>query len=116
MSAATGEGVDTLLSRVTTLLDTVEIEPLIDENDYFVELIDTSNEKDIRYFMDDEVYCVEGDYIDRLLYSTNLDDIESLRRFQNALKMSGVFDHLRSQGCVDGDTVRIFDLEFEFYD
>jgi GTP-binding protein len=116
MSAATGEGVDALLSRVTTLLDTVEIEPLIDEDDYFVELIDTSNEKDIRYFMDGDVYCVEGDYIDRLLYSTNLDDIESLRRFQNALKMSGVFDHLRTQGCVDGDTVRIFDLEFEFYD
>ena len=116
MSAATGEGVDAILSRVTTLLDTVEIEPLIDEDDYFVELIDTSNEKDIRYFMDDDVYCVEGDYIDRLLYSTNLDDIESLRRFQNALKMSGVFDHLRSLGCVDGDTVRIFDLEFEFYD
>jgi len=66
--------------------------------------------------MDDEVYCVEGDYIDRLLYSTNLQDIESLRRFQNALKMSGVFDHLREMGIVDGDTVRIFELEFEFYD
>ena len=116
MSAATGEGVDAILNRVTTLLDTVEIEALIDESDYYVEMIDTSNEKDIKYFMDDEVYCVEGDYIDRLLYSTNLEDIESLRRFQNALKMSGVFEHLRSMGIVDGDTVRIFDLEFEFYD
>lgn len=116
MSAATGEGVDALMNRVTTLLDTVEVESLIDESDYYVEMIDVSNEKDIKYFMDGEVYCVEGDYIDRLLYSTNLEDIESLRRFQNALKMSGVFEHLRSMGIEDGDTVRIFDLEFEFYD
>lgn len=116
ISAATGEGVDVLLARVTELLDTVEIEALIDESDYLVETIDKSNEKDIKYFMDDDVYCVEGDYIDRLLYSTNLEDIESLRRFQNALKMSGVFEHLRSMGIEDGDTVRIFDLEFEFYD
>ncbi|MDH8678370.1 GTPase ObgE [Fusibacter bizertensis] len=116
ISAATGEGVDKLLARVTELLDTVEVEALIDESDYFVETIDTSNEKDIKYFMDNETYCVEGDYIDRLLYSTNLEDIESLRRFQNALKMSGVFEHLRSMGIEDGDTVRIFDLEFEFYD
>lgn len=116
ISAATGEGLDALLSRVTNLLDTVVVEPLIDESDYFVEQINTSNEKDIVYFMDGDVYCVEGDYVDRLLYSTNLDEIESLRRFQNALKMSGVFDHLRSMGIEDGDTVRIFDLEFEFYD
>lgn len=116
ISAATGDGIDALLSRVTSLLDTLEVEPLIDESDYYVETIDVSNEKDIKYFMDEDVYCVEGDYIDRLLYSTNLADIESLRRFQNALKMSGVFDHLRAMGIEDGDTVRIFDLEFEFYD
>lgn len=116
ISAATGEGLDVLLNRVTSLLDTVGIEALIDESDYYVEPIDTSNEKDIKYFMDEDVYCVEGDYIDRLLYSTNLEDIESLRRFQNALKVSGVFDTLRTMGIVDGDTVRIFELEFEFYD
>jgi len=116
ISAATGEGIDALLSKVTTLLDTLEIEPLIDEEDYLVEVVERAGEKDIVYFMDGDVYCVEGDYIDRLLYSTNLEDIESLRRFQNALKMNGVFDHLREMGITDGDTVRIFELEFEFYD
>ena len=116
ISAATGDGLDALLNRVTSLLDTVEVEALIDESDYFVETIDTSNGKDIKFFMDGDVYCVEGDYIDRLLYSTNLEDIESLRRFQNALKVSGVFDTLRKMGIEDGDTVRIFELEFEFYD
>ncbi len=116
ISAATGTGIDPLLNYVTELLDSIEDTPLIDEEDYFVEEIDLTNENEVKYFKDDDVYCVEGDYIERLLFSTNLTDIESLRRFQNVLKNKGVFDHLREMGVEDGDTVRIFDLEFEFYD
>lgn len=116
ISAATGEGIEALLNRVTTLLDTIVDQPLIDESDYFVEPLNTSNPNEINYFMDGEVYCIEGEFIERILYSTDLNDIESLRRFQNVLKTRGVFDHLRTMGIEDGDTVRIFELEFEFYD
>lgn len=115
ISAATGLGVDALLNYVTELLDTTPDAPLIDEDDYFVEELDMSDNKEIKYFMDDDVYCIEGEYLERLMFSTNLSDIESLRRFQNVLKNKGVFDHLRELGIEDGDTVRIFDLEFEFY-
>ena len=115
ISAATGQGVDALLNYVTELLDTTPDMPLIDEDDYFVEALDMSDDKEIKYFKDDDVYCIEGDYLERLMFSTNLSDIESLRRFQNVLKNKGVFDHLRTLGIEDGDTVRIFDLEFEFY-
>lgn len=116
ISAATGEGIEALLNHVTTLLDSIEDEPLIDEEDYFVEPLNVADPNEIRYFKDDEVYCIEGEFIERILYSTDLTDIESLRRFQNVLKTRGVFDHLREMGIEDGDTVRIFDLEFEFYD
>lgn len=115
MSAATGEGVDSILNHVTTLLDTIEDEPLISEDDYFVEDLDISDVNEINFFKDEDVYCVEGQFIERILYSTDLTDIESLRRFQNVLKNKGVFDHLREMGIEDGDTVRIFDIEFEFY-
>ncbi|MBF4694879.1 GTPase ObgE [Fusibacter ferrireducens] len=115
ISAATGQGVDALLNFVTELLDTTPDAPLIDEEDYFVEALDLSDSSEINYFMDDDVYCIEGEYLERLMFSTNLSDIESLRRFQNVLKNKGVFDHLRTLGIEDGDTVRIFDLEFEFY-
>ncbi len=115
ISAATGQGVDALLNYVTELLDTTPDTPLIDEDDYFVEELDLSDDKEIKYFKDNDVYCIEGDYLERLMFSTNLSDIESLRRFQNVLKNKGVFDHLRTLGIEDGDTVRIFDLEFEFY-
>ncbi len=116
ISAATGEGIDKLLSRVTTLLDEIEVVPLIDESDYLVDDINVIDSNEVNYFMDGDVYCVEGPFIERILYSTNLTDIESLRRFQNVLKTRGVFDHLREMGIEDGDTVRIFELEFEFYD
>lgn len=116
ISAATGEGIDALLNRITELLDEIPLEDLVDESDYFVEDIDFSDKSEINYFMDEEVYCVEGDYIERLMYSTNMDDIESLRRFQNVLKNKGVFDRLREMGIEDGDTVRILSFEFEFYD
>lgn len=116
ISAATGEGIEDLLNYVTTMLDTIEDEPFIEEDEYYVEPINQEDPNEVIYFMDGDVYCVEGNFIDRILYSTNLTDIESLRRFQNVLKTRGVFDKLREMGCEDGDTVRIFELEFEFYD
>lgn len=115
ISAATGEGVDELLNYVTTMLDTIVDEPLIDEEDFFIEDLDISDVNEIKFFKDEDVYCVEGQFIERILFSTDLTDIESLRRFQNVLKLRGVFDHLREMGIEDGDTVRIFEVEFEFY-
>lgn len=116
ISAATGKGLDDLLNRVTTLLDEIEDEPLIDESDYYVESIDETNKNEVLYFMDGDVYCVEGEFIERVLYSTDLTDIESLRRFQNVLKTRGIFDELKKMGIEDGDTVRIFSFEFEYYE
>ncbi len=115
ISAATGDGVDALLNYVTTMLDSIVDEPLIDEEDFFVEDLDINDVNEIKFFKDEDVYCVEGQFIERILYSTDLTDIESLRRFQNVLKLRGVFDHLREMGIEDGDTVRIFEIEFEFY-
>lgn len=115
ISGVTGEGVVELMKRATELLDQIEPEEFVSPEDYFTEEV-SGHPEDVVYFMDGDVYCVEGEYIDRLLYSTDMNDIESLRRFQNVLKQAGVFDRLRELGIEDGDTVRIFDFEFEFYD
>ena len=42
--------------------------------------------------------------------------MESIRYFQSIMEKTGVFDKLRSIGVQDGDTVRIYDLEFEYYE
>ncbi len=114
ISAATGNGVDSLMQYVTEVLDTVELPELYTADDLFVGDEDI-NINEINHYMDEEVYVVDGVSIERLVYSTDFEDIDSLRRFQDILRKKGVFDQLRELGIQDGDTVRIFDFEFEFY-
>ena len=42
------------------------------------------------------------------------DDYESLQYFQRVLISSGVIDALREEGIQEGDTVSMYDLEFDF--
>ena len=49
------------------------------------------------------------------MYSVNFEDMESIQYFQKAMESQGVFDKLREKGIEDGDTVRIYEIEFEFY-
>ena len=44
----------------------------------------------------------------------NPEDYESLQYFQKVLNMSGIINELKRQGVKDGDTVRIFDFEFDY--
>ncbi len=114
ISAATGEGIDPLMHYVTEQLDTIE-PPVIHE---MVETLEDDAELDqtIRYRRHNELYVVEGLPMERLVYSTDFTDVESLRRFREILRKSGVIDELRKMGVQDGDTVRIQTVEFEFYD
>ncbi len=114
ISAATGKGVNELMQHVTEMLDEVEVEPLYSEEDYFVE--EEKGPAEIHYNMDGEIYVVTGDPVERLVYATNFDDDESLRHFQSILMQRGVFEKLKEMGIEDGDTVRVEDVEFEFYD
>jgi GTP-binding protein len=45
----------------------------------------------------------------------NFGDRDSLRFFEQVLRRNGVFDLLREKGIKDGDTVNLYDFEFEFY-
>ena len=60
------------------------------------------------------VYVVEGDWLYRVMGNINFDDRESLMYFQRILRKNGVIDALVENGAVDGDTVSIYDFEFDF--
>lgn len=62
----------------------------------------------------DGVFFVEGKWLLRVLRAVNFDDYEGLNYFERLLVKSGVIDKLRAAGCQEGDTVSIYDLEFEF--
>jgi GTP-binding protein len=113
ISAATGEGIEALMRYVTVRLDTI-VPPVIHE--VYETQEDIILDQSVKYRRENEKYVVEGLPLERLVYSTDFDDVESLRRFQEILRKSGVIDELRKMGVQDGDTVRIHTVEFEFYD
>jgi len=45
----------------------------------------------------------------------NFDNYESLQYFQRAIRRKGIVDALESMGINEGDTVRMYDLEFEYF-
>ena len=57
---------------------------------------------------------VEADWLLPVLRSINFDDYESLQYFQRVLIQTGVIDALREAGVQEGDTVSLYDLEFDF--
>ena len=49
-----------------------------------------------------------------MVNSVNFDDYESLQYFQRVLHESGIIDALVSAGVHDGDTVKVYDIEFDY--
>ena len=76
--------------------------------------ISSSQKKDFRVTVEDGVYFVEADWLLDILRTANMDDYSSLQYFQNVLRTSGIIDKLEEMGIEEGDTVSIFDFEFEY--
>lgn len=67
-----------------------------------------------RVTVEDGVYIVEAEWLYKILCKTDLDDYSSLQYFQTVLQSSGIIDELLKLGIQEGDTVSIYDLEFDF--
>ena len=115
MSAATREGVDDVIAYVSEILRDVEEIELFTEEEMYKPELDNTEEEGLNIEIEDGVYVVTGKALRRIMYSVNFDDMESIQYFQKAMEGEGVFDRLREMGIEDGDTVRIYELEFEFY-
>lgn len=114
ISAATRKGVDELMWRVADRLS--ELPPLtIYESEAAPEPEFTEEgEREIIIKNVNGVYYVEGEWLEQLIDSVNFGDRESVAFFQRILRQSGVIDALEAKGCTDGDTVNVYDVEFEF--
>lgn len=60
------------------------------------------------------LFIVEAGWFPRVLRGIDVEDYESLQYMQRVLEKSGVFDALREKGIQEGDTVSIYDIEFEY--
>lgn len=113
VSAATLKGLDEVMRHVTERLD--HIQPVeLDEPD--LPETESVDPKAITIEVVNKVYVLKGAILERLTFSTDFTDMDSLRHFENQLRKRGIFTRLKELGIDDGDTVRINDFEFEFYD
>lgn len=114
ISAVSGQGVKELLYHVNELLKTVDQAPVIFEKEfeyqYQAENLPYTVEKN-----EDGVYVVEGPKIEKMLGYTNLDSEKGFQFFQKFLKDSGILAELEEAGIEEGDTVRMYGLEFDYY-
>ncbi len=115
VSAATGENLDELVKITSQALS--ELPPL---RLYEAEILPEerqsygASEKVTEIRQENGVYYVEGEWLLNLMGQINFDDYESLSFFQRVLSKSGVIAMLEEKGAVDGDTINIYDFEFDF--
>ena len=74
--------------------------------------VDTSGDLTIEKF--DDMWLVEGPWLQRLVATVNFSDYESRMFFDRILRESGVFARMEEMGVKDGDTVSMYDLMFEY--
>ena len=116
MSAVTRDGVNQVIDKVSQLLSEVEDVELVSQEEMYRPELDVEDEGGLKVEIDEDgIYVVTGKELRRIMYSVNFDDMESLQFFQAQMESKGVFDMLRQAGIEDGDTVKIYELEFEFY-
>ena len=118
ISAPIHEGVDKLLSRALTMLNELpeeEEEPVV-----FYVAPDPEDEPDFRDINidvdEDGVFVLTGKQLRKIFDSTNFNDTGSLRYLYKYIDSKGVFEELTERGLEDGDTVKVFDYEFEYYE
>ena len=116
ISAVSGQGVKELLFAVKKMLDETPSEPITYEPEFDPSIRDDKPEAfTVEVDPKDGAYLVEGPKIEKMLGYTNLESERGFLFFQNFLKEQGILKALEEKGIAEGDTVRIYNLEFDYY-
>ncbi len=115
ISAVTGKGVKELLYYVKELLGSIDQSPVIFEREFVLENLDFTNEPFTVVKESDHMFVVEGPRIERMLGYTNLESEKGFGFFQRFLKENGILDELEALNIQEGDTVRMYGLQFDYY-
>lgn len=115
ISAVSGQGVKELLYHVKDLLATCPKEPMVYEQEFDPSVMVFKDEPYTIEIAEDGAYVVEGPKIDKMLGYTNIDSEKGFVFFQRFLKEQGILDELEEMGIEEGDTVRMYGNEFDYY-
>lgn len=118
ISAISGQGLKELLYYVQELLNKTDQKPVVFQQEFFPE--DVLVVENLPYTVEkseeeEGVYILEGPKIEKMLGYTNLDSEKGFAFFQKFLKDTKILDELEKAGIQDGDTVRMYGFDFEYY-
>lgn len=118
ISAVSGRGIKELLYAVNELLKTMDSKPMIYEKEFDPNLYYDNPSEPFTVTKSEEeedIFVIEGPRIEKMLGYTNLESEKGFLFFQNFMKENGILEQLEELGIKDGDTVRIYGHEFEYY-
>lgn len=116
ISAVSGKGLKELLYHVREMLDKFDDAPVIFESEFNPgEFVDNTEEPYTVEKLEEGIYSIEGPRIERMLGYTNLESEKGFLFFQNFMKDNGILKELEDLGITDGDTVKIYGYEFDYY-
>lgn len=115
ISAVTGEGVKELLGEIAKELNEYKDETTVYESTFNPDEFFKQDDTFTVEINEDGEYVVTGPKIEKMLGFTNLDSEKGFAFFQKFLKEQGILKKLEEMGIQDGDTVKVYDLEFEYY-
>lgn len=111
ISAVTGDGLERLVRKMAFYLEKAMNEPLpsLEEG-----IIVHRKAPLFTVTKDNGVFVVKGQEVEKLLAMTDLNNEESMHRFQRIISRMGIEEALRREGIKNGEVVRIKDYEFEY--
>jgi GTP-binding protein len=113
ISAAAHIGVKELIQAVAAEL--AHLPPVtVYEPEYVEKEPELGTPDDLSIEVYDDLWVIEGDWMERLVGNVNFSDYESRMFFDRTLRKSGLFNRLEEMGIKEGDTVSIYNLEFEY--
>lgn len=115
VAAATGEGLKELMLHVAEVLKTLPKEDIVESEE---KVVYTLKEEKEAYEIKKEngEYIVTGPAVERLMSRVNIEDNESLAYFSRVLDSLGINQKLKEMGVKEGDTIKLADWEFEWYE
>ena len=117
ISAVSGTGIKELLYYIRKELDELPDEPTVFEREFDLTDITFPDEPyTVEYDQKTKMYVVEGPRIEKMLGYTNLDSEKGFQFFQKFLHTSGILEELKALGIEEGDTVKMYDLQFDYYE
>ena len=113
ISAAANTGVKELISAAETKLG--KLPPILPfEADYMPKQRMQGSPEELVIENFDDVWTIDGVWIERLMQNVNFSDYESRMYFDRVLRNAGVFKRLENLGVKDGDTISIYNMEFDY--